>query len=104
MEIPRFLRRGRCVKPIIAEETGRGKRFFDGGCVPPTRKKKAGCGLFPHSALMGQSVKIGGPALCLVDDILDPLCGLLDGVIFWPWRYQHIPHLEYPAALASSSE
>lgn len=33
MEIPRFLRRGRCVKPIIAEETGRGKRFFDGGCV-----------------------------------------------------------------------
>lgn len=33
MEIPRFLRRGRCVKPIIAEETGRGKRFFDGGAV-----------------------------------------------------------------------
>lgn len=35
MRIPRFLRPGRDVKPIIAEEPGRGKRFFDhpGGAV-----------------------------------------------------------------------
>lgn len=51
MEIPRFLRRGRCVKPIIAEETGRGKRFFDG---------------VPYSALADQPVEIKEPAPCLL--------------------------------------
>lgn len=51
MGIPRFLRRCRCVKPIIAEELGRGKRFLTG---------------LPYSALVDQPVEIKESSPCLL--------------------------------------